>query len=1132
VPFSSFRTRWKHPLSAYFVFNGRGAVVVAIIEQLRIGLRCMPLVARKDSNKILLGVKPNQGSNLKMTTSCRTIDSTNGDHRAAGTSNNSITKHADVKREDLQRTKESSQLSDTTTNTTVGKSETADSAKASSAGTKDFSGSSEDKEKHNGESSDTLVAGNEGNDRTLSTPSSSQHERDSSKMASTSSSPSCPVATPRIHLFSPPSSSIKQSNHRVDYDELNLNDTIMGPGMGFEFEEEASPCRDVVRSSPCIGPGVQRKRESSDLDRPSSAKRLHVPHHRFSRSQETTSTNNLSSSTPRTGTSPGYQNFYGHPHSVLTYHGGNRTPSRGNPQQGGYHSGYSSYYRYRSHEHSQWDSRSLLSPGLGTPKTTYPSFECDDHTPASPPSSPGTRAASKIASASTPAAKSPFRSPRRDSGCHGSESKNNAVFRPSPYFRRCNFSFEIDTPSGTLPTEDYSPTGPTFELLGEDAPFLEDDLFGSTLMGINRSPSHGNSDGTPSPSSAKRDRRPQRSPMSPDVSAFMSFEQLGAIHGDSRPPLHHDLHRDTSADRRYPNSEGHNDTMESGARKHPKASAVTLSCRKGEPPSSRLDPRAEPKQLWPPSSDAALKDRTCTRGGPHGAVRLEIGGTGSLTTRKTLEGINNMMQQSSTSHNKSSIERKNVVSGYGTTPGRGQPSSQLQRTSHHPYSFGEINTPSKGYSHMRAGHARGRHNSYPPPGAQGMKPYPRNADHSYSGVPPKSIYMSHHPHRDNNPLSHQHNGVPSSVGKENNKKKAAPKRSSCNCKKSKCLKLYCECFAAERFCQGCNCVDCRNTPEFGEDREKAIKDTRAKNSKAFQPKLVIKNSQGAEAAQKVHNTGCKCKKSQCLKKYCECFNAGVFCGSKCKCTNCMNYAGSQQLADKRNKMKDPVGAEYALRASHDQWKSGSSGLSRKSLSQTHRRQPMPSPVIGMPPHHHIVHPSPRGYPAHGSHGYLRSQHSQRHYMGPPVPPMNYHGHHQMGYPPIPVTHGYPQPPQRMPPAEGPPHSMYRPFRSSRPPSSKPMPTPKFKDHPKNTAGSPRTPGVRKAFDPATNRKKRKVPPGELEPTQPYFGDGIPEQPKITGLAVFSFLSNDDLYHASLVSKSWSKLAMDEELWKF
>ena len=40
---------------------------------------------------------------------------------------------------------------------------------------------------------------------------------------------------------------------------------------------------------------------------------------------------------------------------------------------------------------------------------------------------------------------------------------------------------------------------------------------------------------------------------------------------------------------------------------------------------------------------------------------------------------------------------------------------------------------------------------------------------------------------------------------------AAPKpKIVCNCKKSKCLKLYCECFILGLYCDGCNCSPCFN----------------------------------------------------------------------------------------------------------------------------------------------------------------------------------------------------------------------------------------------------------------------------------------------------------------------------------
>ena len=61
----------------------------------------------------------------------------------------------------------------------------------------------------------------------------------------------------------------------------------------------------------------------------------------------------------------------------------------------------------------------------------------------------------------------------------------------------------------------------------------------------------------------------------------------------------------------------------------------------------------------------------------------------------------------------------------------------------------------------------------------------------------------------------------------------------CKCKKSKCLKMYCECFAAGLLCnEGCRCLDCSNDNNHLEVRRQAIEDTLRKNPKAFEPKIA------------------------------------------------------------------------------------------------------------------------------------------------------------------------------------------------------------------------------------------------------------------------------------------------------
>ena len=111
----------------------------------------------------------------------------------------------------------------------------------------------------------------------------------------------------------------------------------------------------------------------------------------------------------------------------------------------------------------------------------------------------------------------------------------------------------------------------------------------------------------------------------------------------------------------------------------------------------------------------------------------------------------------------------------------------------------------------------------------------------------------------------------------------------CSCTKTKCIKKYCECFANNKYCVDCLCQNCLN---------KLTEINPIQNSNSNNSIIEFENEKDKVI--------CTCTKSNCCKKYCECFKIGKKCSGRCRCLNCMNMDNQYMNRNNNNNLISDV----------------------------------------------------------------------------------------------------------------------------------------------------------------------------------------------------------------------------------
>ena len=120
---------------------------------------------------------------------------------------------------------------------------------------------------------------------------------------------------------------------------------------------------------------------------------------------------------------------------------------------------------------------------------------------------------------------------------------------------------------------------------------------------------------------------------------------------------------------------------------------------------------------------------------------------------------------------------------------------------------------------------------------------------------------------------------------EETKEEVKGKPLTWNCKKSRCLKFYCDWLAEGRmWTPECNWWDWANNEHHIEERKQFLD----KNNDYFNGDVIEEVIVDGKKIIR-HNKGCGCSNSGCKKKYWEWYKYGLNCSEKCKWKTCYNH---------------------------------------------------------------------------------------------------------------------------------------------------------------------------------------------------------------------------------------------------